>query len=89
MPQCRRRVFKNPISSIIMKLSENKELATDIIVPRTQIITRKMLGKSFLVYNGKSFNKVAAVRLRLGHKFGEFAFTRKTVVHTKKKKKKK
>jgi ribosomal protein S19 len=58
-------------------------------VSRSTLISRNHLGKNFLVHNGKSLVKVAAVPLRLGTKFGAYSFTRVFGGHLKKKKKKK
>lgn len=43
-----------------------------------------MLGKSFQVYNGKKYERLEVVRLRVGMKAGQFIRTRKFPVHKKK-----
>ncbi len=60
-----------------------------LVVPRTKIITQKMIGKLYRVHNGKTFSIIIATNLKLGTKFGEYVFTKKSCIHKKKKKKKK
>lgn len=40
-----------------------------------------MVGFKFLVHNGKDFPEVLVVEDMVGHRFGEFALTRKFVKH--------
>ncbi len=49
---------------------------------RDMIILPVMLGKSIKVYNGKEFIQVMVELDMLGHRLGEFAFTRKPVQHS-------
>lgn len=58
-------------------------------VPRSKLITQKMVGKVFRVHNGKEFLIVVVTNLKLGTKMGEYIFTKKACIHKKKKKKKK
>jgi small subunit ribosomal protein S19 len=51
---------------------------------RRSMILPKFLGKQFVVYNGKSFIAVKIIEDMVGHKFGEFANTRKKAIHKKK-----
>ncbi len=39
------------------------------------------IGKTFEVYNGKAFIKVRIIPLMVGHKLGEFSFSRKPCNH--------
>ena len=48
---------------------------------RACTITPEMVGFTFGVHNGKVHLPVLAVENMVGHKFGEFAPTRKFVVH--------
>ena len=41
-----------------------------------------------MVHNGKSFNEITIQEAMIGHKFGEFALTRKKPMHKKKDRKK-
>lgn len=49
---------------------------------RNILILPNMIGKTFLVYNGKDFVAVRVELEMLGHYLGEFALTRKTVKHS-------
>lgn len=51
---------------------------------RRHLILPKHIGRVFLVHNGKTFSSIHISRKMLGHKFGEFASTRKKPLHKKK-----
>nr|YP_001315122.1 ribosomal protein S19 [Chlorokybus atmophyticus]ABO15119.1 ribosomal protein S19 [Chlorokybus atmophyticus] len=55
---------------------------------RRSTILPDFVGQSFEVHNGKLFIPVRITEEMIGHKFGEFASTRKKPVHKKKIKKK-
>jgi small subunit ribosomal protein S19 len=55
---------------------------------KQQLIIFADINKKFKVYNGKIFNYVYINSLKIGHKFGEFCFTRKMHLFNNKKKKK-
>lgn len=59
------------------------------IIPRNLEITPKFLGSIFDVHNGKGYVELKVINEMLGHKFGEFTFTRAKFVFKKKKVKKK
>ena len=48
---------------------------------RDSVITPAMIGFKFAVHNGKTFIDVLAVEDMVGHHLGEFAPTRKFIVH--------
>ena len=52
---------------------------------RDSFILPEFVGKTFYVYNGRSFLQVNVQEGMIGHKFGEFAHTRKRPIHKKKK----
>ncbi len=52
---------------------------------RRSMILPKDVGKSVLVHNGNKFITLRITQLMAGHKFGEFAQTRKKPLHKKKK----
>jgi len=56
---------------------------------RRSCILPQFVGKHFEIYNGKSFVSLEVHEDMIGHKFGEFAMTRKKALHKKKEKKKK
>jgi len=47
------------------------------ILSRSSVITPNCVGFKFLVHNGKLFLPLEVTPLMIGHKFGEFSFTRK------------
>ncbi len=51
---------------------------------RRSTISPDMVGLTFDVHNGKYFNKVFVTESMVGHKLGEFSFTRKFNGHSKK-----
>ena len=60
-----------------------------IKISRNSDIIPSFLGLTFNVYNGKSFNEVVVNEDMIGHKFGEFSFTRSKFIFKKKNNKKK
>lgn len=67
------------------KLKSNLNTVTKIYNRSTTIIP-DFIGLSFLVYNGKAFIPVKVSEDMVGHKFGEFALTRKQPKHSVEKK---
>lgn len=54
-------------------------------ISNNSLILNNFLRKSFITYNGKSFNELIIKREMVGLKLGEFIFTRKIgVLHKKK-----
>ena len=49
---------------------------------RRSVIIPKFIGITFLVHNGKTHIKVYITENMVGHKLGEFAFTRKITKHS-------
>ena len=58
------------------------------ILNRSLPIIKEYTGLTFFIYNGKSFIETVISFDMIGHKFGEFAGTRKLHKYVKKKKKK-
>ncbi len=48
---------------------------------RNSTVTPEMIGYAFGVHNGRSFTEVKVMEDMVGHKFGEFAPTRKFLRH--------
>ena len=48
---------------------------------RRSMITPEMIGHTFHVHNGKLFMPVFVTENMIGHRFGEFAPTRRQTVH--------
>lgn len=61
---------------------------TKVIWSRASSILPQFVGKTFFIHNGKSFVELQVQEMMIGHKFGEFALTRKKPMHKKKEKKK-
>ena len=53
---------------------------------RKTIIKKNLIGLEVKVHNGKTFYKLKITEHMIGHKLGEFIFTRKKFVYKKKKK---
>lgn len=71
---------------ILIKQQENSK--TNIKISRSSDIIPSFLGLTFNIYNGKSYNEITVNEDMIGHKFGEFSFTRSKFVFKKKNKKK-
>lgn len=65
-----------------------KNKTSVISATRSSKIIPKFLGLTFKVHNGKSHTEITVTDTMIGHKFGEFAFTRSRFVFKKKKSKK-
>lgn len=50
---------------------------------RNSIIIPQFVGKVFDIHNGNKFVKITISEEMVGHKFGEFSFTRKKTIHKK------
>lgn len=59
-----------------------------LIIPRSSEIIPAFLGLTFKVYNGKSYLEIIVTDEMIGHKFGEFVYTRARFEFKKKNKKK-
>jgi len=69
------------------KLKQNNSIEktySNSYVSRSSVICPKFLGFTFNVYTGKSYTEIAVNESMVGHKFGEFTFTRKKFVFKKK-----
>lgn len=79
-------------SSPLLDSSSNIESIsreTQKIVSRSSLISPDFLDKKLQVYNGRFYVSLKVSEEMIGHKFGEFAATRKLGIHKKKVKKKK
>ena len=48
---------------------------------RSMIILPFMVGKLIMIYDGKTFQPVTVIGEMIGHRLGEYAMTRKKVMH--------
>jgi small subunit ribosomal protein S19 len=74
-----RSIWKLPFSEISL-LVLHREHKTRVWSRRSTILPQ-FVGRSFLVHNGKSFIPLRVAEDMIGHKFGEFATTRKKPAH--------
>jgi small subunit ribosomal protein S19 len=58
------------------------------VISRNSEIIPSFIGLTFNVYNGKSYSELTVNEHMIGHKFGEFSFTRAKFFFKKKKLKK-
>ncbi len=73
------RGFTDTQKKIMKKLEKKDQVKTHC---RTMVILPNMVGKTILVYNGKSYNAVRVMEEMIGHVLGEFVLTRKRVSHS-------
>ena len=71
----------------IKNLNLKKKQQT-IFMSRNSKIIPKFVGLTFKVYNGKNYIELPITEEMIGHKFGEFVFTRARFSFKKKKSKK-
>lgn len=86
-----RSKWKGPyIDTNSLKNLQNLEKAyIRTIITRDSMIVPRFLEKTFEIYNGEKFVEVLVTEEMIGHKFGEFASTRKRFEFKKKKQKNK
>lgn len=88
-----RSVSKGPFVDhfFFQKVTAKTEVSTKKLKvwSRRSCILPQFVGKQFEVHNGKSFVSLEVHEDMIGHKFGEFAMTRRKTLHKKKEKKKK
>ena len=77
-----RSLFKGPFVDGTLLSSKKK-----FIWSRQSSILPQFVHKKFKIHNGKSFIEIEIQESMIGHKFGEFALTRKRPTHKKKEKK--
>jgi small subunit ribosomal protein S19 len=53
------------------------------LVLKSSQIVPNFLGRTFFTYNGKLITKIIVLEEMIGHKFGEFCFTRKEFFFSK------
>jgi ribosomal protein S19 len=82
-----RSKWKGPYT--IPKNFENTTLKKQLslILPRNVEITPKLIGLTLKIHNGKEYQEIIVTEDMIGHKLGEFVFTRAKFSFKKKKKK--
>ena len=58
--------------------NSNKPIKTHL---RSMIILPFMVGKLIMIYDGKTFQPVTIIGEMIGHRLGEYALTRRKVMH--------
>ena len=90
-----RSLWKGPFSEQTNNLTSEssktlkkttEQFLTNKIWSRRSVILPAFLNKKLLVYNGKLFIPLKVSEEMIGHKYGEFASTRKKPIHKKKRK---
>ena len=82
-----RSVWKGPfVDASVLQHSFDKRIN---IWSRRSVIIPQFINQQVYIYNGKTFVSLLVTEDMVGHKFGEFAITRKRALHKKKVKKKK
>ena len=82
-----RSVWKGPFVDVsVLQQSMDKRIH---IWSRRTVIIPQYINQQVYIYNGKTFISLVITEDMVGHKFGEFAMTRKRALHKKKVKKKK
>lgn len=74
--------------NLLKKTLNKKDYRTIKLWSRSSTILSEFVGYTFDIHNGKSFVSIQVIEEMIGHKFGEFASTRKQVKHKLKKGKK-
>lgn len=73
------RGFTDAQKCLLEKLEKKDNVKTHC---REMIIIPNMIGKTIKLYNGKEFLPLKIVENMLGHRLGEYVFTRKRVSHS-------
>nr|QIQ59666.1 ribosomal protein S19 [Trebouxia sp. A1-2] len=81
-----RSIWKGPFSELLHKKKAN---IPQKIWSRRSTILPKNIDDRFFIYNGKIFISVKISEDMVGHKFGEFAATRRKPIHKSSRKKRK
>ena len=74
--------------SLLKKTKDKKDYRTIRIWSRSSTILPEFVGQQFEVHTGRAFVSILITEDMIGHKFGEFASTRKFGKHKVKKGKK-
>lgn len=85
-----RAKWKGPYvqSELLTSKILKKKQPNNLIASRNSKIIPKFIGVTFTIYNGKKYTNLTITKDMVGHKFGEFSFTRVNFELKKKKKKK-
>ena len=83
-----RSTWKGPfIDNCFIRLLRDSSRKNLRIWSRRSSIVPELIKKRVFIYNGRYFVRLSVAENMIGHRFGEFAKTRRNVVHKKQKKK--
>lgn len=71
-----RSKWKGPYTALKNFKTNNIKTPLNSILPRNVEITPKLIGLTFKIHNGKEYQEIIVTDDMIGHKFGEFVFTR-------------
>ncbi|XP_048333101.2 small ribosomal subunit protein uS19m-like isoform X2 [Ziziphus jujuba] len=72
------------VDAFLMRMKKNKDLLNNRkIWSRRSTILPEFVGSTVQIHNGKNFIRCKITEEKVGHKFGEFALTRKRKPHAK------
>lgn len=74
--------WKKPIHQ---KITKNSKKPVKEKLKRNCEIMPNHINKIFKIHTGKNYNEVTVTKEMIGHKFGEFVFTRAKFIYKKKK----
>ena len=84
LPSRQRRSLRRGLTARQKRVLENMRMSSKPVRThaRDMIILPEMVGRKMMVHNGKEFVAMDVVGDMLGHRLGEFALTRKKVMHS-------
>jgi small subunit ribosomal protein S19 len=83
-----RAKWKGPYVEVLEEKDFQKHKQKAFILSRSSEIVPAFLGLTFNIYNGKIYVELTVTDEMIGHKFGEFSFTRSKFMFRKKNKQK-
>lgn len=83
-----RSKWKGPNYNVEISNINKLDKPSITIMPRHREITPNLKGLNFKIHNGKEYQELIVTEEMIGHKFGEFVFTRGKFSFKKKIKKK-
>lgn len=81
-----RSIWKGPFLAPCFFRESYKNKNKISIYARNSVISPRFVGQTFEIHNGLNFVSVYITEQMVGHKFGEFSFTKKKPIHKIKKK---
>nr|P50893.1 RecName: Full=Small ribosomal subunit protein uS19m; AltName: Full=Ribosomal protein S19, mitochondrial [Tetraselmis subcordiformis]CAA87752.1 ribosomal protein S19 [Tetraselmis subcordiformis] len=79
-----RAIWKGPFIDPFFFRKNGSSNSNNKIYSRRSVVSPKFIGREVEIYNGHKWITIKIKEDMIGHKFGEFAFTRKATIHKKK-----